>query len=124
MSTAALAFGDSNARAPLGFRRYTPCMALRLKELRLAAGLTQVELAARAGIERSQYSKIENEKEPANTRRLASLAQALGVTVSDLFSDDADETRSALLAVFEQLTDAERDAVIAHARALALAHKK
>lgn len=95
-------------------------MALRIKDLRTRAGYTQQQLADMAGIERSQLSKIENEREPANTRRLAQIAKALGVDVADLFEGPKDDIlRRALLAAFDCLPEDHRKAVLAHARALA-----
>lgn len=116
----------SYARALTLFRRYTPGMALRIKELRIQAGFTQQELAEKAGLERSQLSKIENEREPANTRRLSAIARALGVEVNDLFSSDKepDETAAEILDAFRRLSPEQRDAVLAHARALVALGKR
>lgn len=101
-------------------------MALRIKELRIQAGFTQQELAEKAGLERSQLSKIENEREPANTRRLSAIARALGVEVNDLFSSDKepDETAAEILDAFRRLSPEQRDAVLAHARALVALGKR
>lgn len=53
---------------------------LRVKELRLALGLTQRELAARAGIRRATVSRIENRQVTAiDFRVLEKLADVLGV---------------------------------------------
>lgn len=100
-------------------------MALRIKELRKAAGLTQAELAEAAGLDRSQLSKIENEKEPASTRRLSAIARVLDVPVDRLFaSDDAGyQARALILSIFDELGENEREAIISHARALAAARK-
>lgn len=95
-------------------------MRLRVKEIRKAAGLTQCELAELAGIDRTHLSKIENEREPANTRRLAAIAQVLKVEVAELFEPDPDgkSYTSALMAVVSDLDLAQRQAVLDHARAL------
>ena len=97
-------------------------MSLRVKELRRQAGLTQQQLADMAGLERSQLSKVENEKEHVNTRRLAAIAKALKVPVSDLFEDGStrDAQQNAILSVFESLPPDARAQVLAHARALAV----
>ena len=111
----------SFAREVEVMRRYTFGMALRIKELRKARGMTQSQLAELAGVERSQLSKIENEKEPANTRRLAAIASALRVGIEDLFSGerDAESYRASIVALMDVLNDDERQAIIAHAEALA-----
>jgi transcriptional regulator with XRE-family HTH domain len=125
MSTAQRLICDRNSRAQALLRRYTLGMGLRIKELRQAAGLTQSDLAEKAGLDRSQLSKIENEREPANTRRLAAIAAALGVGVVDLFTQNhGQDYRATILALCDMLSEAEREAVIAHARALAALHGK
>lgn len=66
-------------------------LARRLRDLRQAAGLTQTELAARAGISRAYLAALERgwssaTKAPPNPSRalLSAIAQSLGVTVADL----------------------------------------
>jgi putative transcriptional regulator len=59
----------------------------RLKPLRLKAGLSQAELAERAGLQRTTVNRLESARtfyvpHPATLR---ALAKALGVTVSDLW---------------------------------------
>lgn len=95
-------------------------MALKIKALRNARGLTQQQLADLAGMERSQLSKIEREVEPASTKRLDALARALGVSVPELFdvSDPVDSYLSALTVVLQELAHEDREAVISHALAL------
>jgi TRAP-type C4-dicarboxylate transport system substrate-binding protein len=57
----------------------------RVRELRLAAGLTAVELAARAGISQGQLSKLENGKAALSSKILAGLCQVLERPVGYLF---------------------------------------
>lgn len=66
-------------------------MTLKIRALRIAAGLSQQMLAEKAGISRSQLSEIETEAKPANTLRLNSIASALGVQVEDLFESAPDK---------------------------------
>lgn len=77
-----------------GFVCYQRYMALRVKELRKARGLSQEKLARLAGVSRSQLSEIETERKPANTRRLAAIAAALGVPVEALFATTSPVTTS------------------------------
>lgn len=64
----------------------------RLRDLRASAGLTQIELAARAGVSRRTVAEIELSANANPTRAtLGSLADALGVSVADLMADDAPE---------------------------------
>lgn len=50
----------------------------RLKELRLAAGITTYQLAEKSGVTRTNISRIENGKYSAGLDVLSKLAQALG----------------------------------------------
>lgn len=104
------------------FRLYTRGMGLRIRELREAKGLSQAELGEMAGISRSQLSEIENEKKPANTRRLSSIASALGVSVDSLFTDgdNMPDFSSAILGVAARIKDqADQQALLKFAESLA-----
>lgn len=58
----------------------------RLKERRTECGLSQVELAAKAGISRATISKIENNEEVnLTTQTIAKLSEVLGVNPSEIF---------------------------------------
>lgn len=99
---------------------YSLPMTLRIRELRKARGLSQEQLASKAGLSRSQLSEIETEAKPANTLRLTSIASALGVTVEHLFSEDARTGLvSELMALMDALPEADREAILRHAKALA-----
>ncbi|MCZ7679569.1 MAG: helix-turn-helix domain-containing protein [Sandaracinaceae bacterium] len=51
----------------------------RIRELRLAAGLTQAELARRTGIHRPNIARVEAGRHTPSLETLARLAQAIGV---------------------------------------------
>jgi transcriptional regulator with XRE-family HTH domain len=94
-------------------------MALRIRELREAKGLTQLQLGEMAGLSRSQLSEIETETKPANTLRLASIARALGVHLDELFEESQEESyRAVILDLMRSMPAEDRDAVIRHAQAL------
>ncbi len=58
----------------------------RVRELRLAKGLSQEELAFKSGVHRTYLGGIERgERNPA-LRNIAAIAEALGVSLSELFS--------------------------------------
>jgi putative transcriptional regulator len=57
----------------------------RLKEVRTAAGLTQADLAERAGVSRKTINTVENGVFVPSTVLALSLALALGTTVERLF---------------------------------------
>lgn len=62
-----------------------PRLASRLKEMRTAAGLTQAELAERAGVSRKTVNTVENGVFVPSTILALSLARALETTVETLF---------------------------------------
>lgn len=62
-----------------------PRLASRLKEARLAAGLTQAELAEKASVSRKTINTVENGVFTPSTIIALSLARALDLKVEDLF---------------------------------------
>ncbi len=62
-----------------------PRLVSALKEVRTAAGLTQAELADRAGVSRKTINTVENGVFIPSTVLALSLARALGTTVEGLF---------------------------------------
>lgn len=59
----------------------------RLHDLRKASGLTQSDLAEKAGISLSFLSFLESGKRKGSLETYARLAQALGMGVDELFQD-------------------------------------
>ncbi|HEV2081995.1 MAG TPA: helix-turn-helix transcriptional regulator [Brevundimonas sp.] len=57
----------------------------RLKDVRTAAGLTQAELAERAGVSRKTVNTVENGVFVPSTTLALTLARTLGTTVEELF---------------------------------------
>ena len=86
-------------------------MPMRIKELRDMHGWTQEVLAAKAGMSRSQLAMIERETRPANTRRLAAIADAMGVPTEALFAGGSQEW--ALVQLLKRLDPDDR-AVVVH----------
>ena len=62
-----------------------------LKAIRKSQGLTQVQLAEKAGISPSYVTEMENGKKSMNTRRIAQLAKALNVAPSKILEDNYDQ---------------------------------
>lgn len=58
----------------------------RVRELRLARGLSQEELASMAGVHRTYLGSIERAERNPSLKNIAAIAEALGVTLSELFS--------------------------------------
>lgn len=64
----------------------------RVKALRQAHGLSQEQLAHRAGFDRAAIGFIERGDREPGISKVVPLADALGVSVADLFTEDAVET--------------------------------
>jgi putative molybdopterin biosynthesis protein len=77
---------QSGGRTPMGRRAEVNRLQNRVRELRQAAGLSQAELAERAGITRQGVSAIESGQYLPNTVVALRLSAALGCAVEDLFS--------------------------------------
>lgn len=65
-------------------------LAARLKELREAAGLTQEQLAARAGLSKRTYEKIEQGASDTKWIAIEAIADALGIS-TDRFREEPQE---------------------------------
>lgn len=65
----------------------TRAVGEQLRLSREAKGLTQEDLAAKAEVERSRVSKVENGIVNASTLSLAAFCHALGITLSELFAN-------------------------------------
>lgn len=68
----------------------------RLRERRLECGLTQAELAARAGVSRQLVAAVEAGQNAPAVDAALGLARALATTVEDLFAEASDAFVSAL----------------------------
>ncbi|MDY0062341.1 MAG: helix-turn-helix transcriptional regulator [Myxococcota bacterium] len=68
--------------------------ARNVKRLRSAAGLSQEELAARAGLHRTYISSVERGQRNISLENICALAAALGSDPRDLLAPDADEGRT------------------------------
>jgi transcriptional regulator with XRE-family HTH domain len=65
-------------------RIYLTQFGLHLKQLRVKAGLTQEQLADRAGMHRTFVGRLERGQSSLRVERLFDLAAALGVELADL----------------------------------------
>ena len=66
--------------------------AVRLKELRKQAHLTQVELAKRLGIGQSSYADWERGKKKPTQENLVKIAQVLNVSIDYLVGNSEEKT--------------------------------
>lgn len=82
----------------------------RIRELRISAQFTQAQLAERAGISNEFLSKIECGRTAPSVVTIQRMAEALGVSVDELFRDvqgtDAVDSASARYVLAEFLQEA------------------
>ncbi|HVW57834.1 MAG TPA: helix-turn-helix transcriptional regulator [Rhizobiaceae bacterium] len=64
-------------------------MATNMRLARIAAGISQEELAHRAGIDRTYVSGIERGKRNPTITVVARFAEALGTTTANMLAQDA-----------------------------------
>jgi len=75
---------------PVSFQR---AFGIRIRELRLAAGMTQDDLADRCGIFRTYMSRLETGKANPTLSMIHALAGGLRVPVVALFGEPTDTAR-------------------------------
>lgn len=63
-------------------------LGARLRELRVAAGLTQAELARRTGIHRPNIARVEAGRHTPSLETLARLASAIGVSTTTVLTEE------------------------------------
>lgn len=61
---------------------------MKIKDLRIAAGLTQQQLAEKSKISRENISRYESGMRIPSIRSLKAIASALGASVKDLVDDE------------------------------------
>lgn len=62
----------------------------RLKHLRKQRGWSQEQVASLMGMDRGQYSRVENEKVEPNLSTLKKIATAFDIQLIDLFDENVD----------------------------------
>ena len=67
-------------------------VAERIKQIRKAKSLSQKEVTAAINMGTAQYSRIENGRTDPSISTLEKIAQALGVTLAELFADGGQPT--------------------------------
>ena len=87
-----------------------------VRELRLAAGLTAVQLAERSGISQGQLSKIENGKAVLSSKILVGLCRVLGRPVGYFFQSRGEMPR--VLGTLTTVEGPENDGIRAFAAAV------
>ena len=67
-----------------GPKRWAEHVGQKIRSLRESAGLSQAQLAERAGLTQSHVSRLENAEHTATNFTLEKIAKALGVSAGDL----------------------------------------
>ena len=98
-------------------------LAQRIRSVRTDRQLTLEQLAERTGLTKSVLSKFENFRVTPSLGALGSIAEALGVTMSELL-DGVDEKPRMVVVRKDQRLPLERDRPGSRIRYNALAHKR
>ena len=75
------------------------CVARRLREERYAAGLTQVQVSKRSGLQREHVSRIESGRLDVRLETLERMAAAIGVHPASLLTERESRSDSQLARV-------------------------
>jgi transcriptional regulator with XRE-family HTH domain len=101
----------------------------RLREIRIAAGLSQEELGGRVGVHKVTISDLERGKVEMTLSYMRRLAKALGVAPADLLVDDDNPNRLAsderdMVQAFRDAPEVARSFLLTSAMAVANQHRQ
>lgn len=112
---------DISKSGAQNYKWMTYCLAMnprnRLRELRKAAGLSQVQLAERTGVSQSAISQIENDAIAMDTAWMRAFARELRCEAADLLSDEDNPHRlsaeeRALVEAYRSSTPEQRELLL------------
>jgi len=90
----------------------------QIKRIRASKGLSQKEVIVEAGLDKAQYSRIENGKTDPSVSTVAKIAKALGISLADMFALDdlkeiqsRDRTLMEKVSLMESLDDKEKETI-------------
>ena len=92
--------------------------AMRLRQIREAKGLNQKQLADMIGVDAATVSRAENMDSSAKMTTYVACADALGVSLADLFSDDRAAMEEMALSLLRSLPCDRRQQALAILRAM------
>ena len=85
-------------------------LAARIKELRMAKGLSTNKLSNLAGLSQSYVRKLERGKSKPTVESLTFLCEALGITVEDFFNyKDASLSQLKAIKIVKELSEEQLD---------------
>jgi transcriptional regulator with XRE-family HTH domain len=96
-------------------------MHMKLARLREMRGLNQRELAEMIGMSAATVQRAEVGEPSAKLETYKKCAEALGVTLADIFNDDLSQNERELVAVFRRIPPHQHDQILGLLR-LALAN--
>lgn len=85
--------------------------AMNLARLRKTKKLSQVALGELIGVDGSTIQRAETMHHSAKLETYQKCAEALGVTLADLFTEDLSPVERALVAAFRQIPDQQKHVV-------------
>lgn len=85
---------------------------MQMANIRKAQKLSQRALAEKVGVDASTIQRAESMSDSAMLKTYKMAAQALGVTLSDLFADDRTPIESVLLDVFRRIPEDRHDELV------------
>lgn len=88
----------------------------QIRRIRTAKGLSQKEVITAGKLDKAQFSRIENSKTDPSMSTIVRIAEALGVSLSELFAtseelkevNSLDKTIMEKVSLIEQLSEEER----------------
>jgi transcriptional regulator with XRE-family HTH domain len=102
--------------APCAFERAMHNMhalGMNLARIRKAKGLNQRDLAEMVGVDQATIQRAETMHSSAKLETYQRCADALGVTLEDLFAGSRDEKEAVLVSTFRRIPEEMRVAVLA-----------
>lgn len=78
-------------------------LGLRIRELRIAKGIKQGQIADMLDMERSNFTRIESGKQAPTDKNLEKIATILGVHLKDLYDFEHLKTRDELISLITKL---------------------
>lgn len=86
---------------------------MNLARIRQAKGLNQRQLAEMVGLNQSTIARAENAHPTAKLATYQKCADALGVDLSDIFSDDRTPVEIEVLRTFRSISEEKRERMLA-----------
>lgn len=91
---------------------------MQLSKIRKSKGLSQVALAEMVGVEQPTISRIERGDEGVTLRQLKSVADALDITLSEMFAEDRETAEISLIKAYRSLPSERQAGWLELARAI------